>query len=67
MRCRSGYNRSGLVVAQTLIELGQNSTTAIALIRQKRSPWGLNNQTFEQYLNTGIDIAYLLTGLETHT
>ncbi|WP_328947639.1 hypothetical protein OG778_01630 [Streptomyces sp. NBC_00184] len=55
------------MVAQTLIELGQNSTTAIALIRQKRSPWALNNQTFEQYLNTGIDIAYLLTGLETHT
>ncbi|WP_328951919.1 hypothetical protein OG778_32425 [Streptomyces sp. NBC_00184] len=67
MCCHSGYNRSGLVVAQTLIELGQNSSTAIALIRQRRSPWALNNQTFEQYLNTGLDVAYLLTGLESHT
>ncbi|MEV0748236.1 hypothetical protein AB0I75_24015 [Streptomyces sp. NPDC050273] len=67
MRCHCGYNRSGLVVAQTLIELRQNSTTAFALIRQKRSPWALNNQTFERYLNTGLDIAYRLTGLETHT
>ncbi|WP_329500227.1 protein phosphatase [Kitasatospora herbaricolor] len=65
VRCRSGYNRSGLVVAQTLIELGQEPADAIALIRQKRSPWALNNQTFEQYLTTGLDIAHLLAGLET--
>ncbi|MFC1412516.1 MFS transporter [Streptacidiphilus sp. N1-12] len=44
MRCHSGYNRSGLVVAQTLIELGQDPLAAIALVRQKRSPWALNNQ-----------------------
>ncbi|WP_406447229.1 protein phosphatase [Streptomyces sp. NBC_00876] len=65
VRCHSGYNRSGLVVAQTLIELGQDATSAIALIRQRRSPWALNNQTFEQYLNTGLDVACLLAGLET--
>ncbi|MFD4032735.1 hypothetical protein ACFWVP_20040 [Streptomyces sp. NPDC058637] len=65
VRCHSGYNRSGLVVAQTLIELGQDPTTAIALIRQRRSPWALHNQTFEQYLNTGLGVAYLLAGLET--
>ncbi|MGW2544726.1 protein-tyrosine phosphatase family protein [Kitasatospora sp. NPDC001574] len=59
VRCRSGYNRSGLVVAQTLIELGRDPATAIALIRQSRSPWVLNNQTFEQYLSTGLDVAYL--------
>lgn len=34
MRCHSGCNRSGLVVAQTLTELGQDPATAIALIRQ---------------------------------
>ncbi|MFJ7278244.1 protein phosphatase [Kitasatospora sp. NPDC098663] len=67
VRCHSGYNRSGLVVAQTLIELGHDAVTAVALIRQRRSPWALNNRTFEQYLNTGLDVAYLLAGLETHT
>ncbi|XMN05130.1 protein phosphatase [Streptomyces griseobrunneus] len=67
VRCHSGYNRSGLVVAQTLIELGQDPATAIELIRQSRSPWALNNQTFEQYLSTGLDVAYLLAGLETRT
>ncbi|MET8748415.1 protein phosphatase [Streptomyces sp. NPDC004728] len=65
VRCHSGYNRSGLVVAQALMEFGENTTTAIDLVRQKRSPWALNNQTFEQYLTTGLDVAYLLTELET--
>ncbi|MEZ0091777.1 hypothetical protein [Streptacidiphilus sp. EB129] len=65
MRCASGYNRSGLVVAQTLIELGQDPATAIALIRQRRSPWALNNQTFEHDLAIGLDAACLLAGLET--
>ncbi|WP_030394513.1 protein-tyrosine phosphatase family protein [Kitasatospora purpeofusca] len=67
VRCHSGYNRSGLVVAQTLIELGQDPATAIALVRQRRSPWALNNRTFEQYLTTGLDVAHLLAGLETGT
>ncbi|MHA6757769.1 protein-tyrosine phosphatase family protein [Streptacidiphilus sp. PAMC 29251] len=65
VRCHSGYNRSGLVVAQTLIELGQDATSAIALVRQRRSPWVLNNPIFEQYLTTGLDVAYLLAGLES--
>ncbi|WP_345694945.1 protein phosphatase [Kitasatospora terrestris] len=67
VRCHSGYNRSGLVVAQALIELGQDTATAIDLIRQRRSPWALNNQTFEQYLTAGLDVAYLLTGLDALT
>ncbi|GGV40651.1 protein phosphatase [Kitasatospora herbaricolor] len=67
VRCHAGYNRSGLVVAQTLIELGQEPADAVALIRQKRSPWALNNQTFEQYLTAGLDVARLLAGLETLT
>ncbi|MGW5355354.1 hypothetical protein ACWERV_33155 [Streptomyces sp. NPDC004031] len=33
-------------------------------IQQKRSPWALNNQTFQEYLATGLDVAYLLTGLQ---
>ncbi|MGW1468157.1 protein-tyrosine phosphatase family protein [Streptomyces sp. NPDC002308] len=67
VRCNAGYNRSGLVVAQTLIELGQSAMTAIQLIRERRSPWALNNQMFEKYLTTGLDVASLLIGLDTST
>jgi hypothetical protein len=64
VRCQAGYNRSGLVVAQTLIELGDDARDAIQLIRQRRSPWALHNELFVQYLEAGLDIAHLLVGLE---
>ena len=64
VRCHSGYNRSGLVVAQALVHLGHEATAAIRLVQQKRSPWALNNETFRDYLTTGLDVAYLLTGLQ---
>ncbi|WP_042377439.1 protein-tyrosine phosphatase family protein [Streptacidiphilus melanogenes] len=64
VRCRSGYNRSGLVVAQALVELGQDAATAVELIRERRSPWALHNRAFEQYLKTGLDVAQLLAGLD---
>ncbi|MGI5337588.1 protein-tyrosine phosphatase family protein [Streptomyces sp. CA-181903] len=64
VRCHSGYNRSGLVVAQTLVHLGHEATAAIRLIRHKRSPWALNNQIFHDYLTTGLDVAYLLADLQ---
>jgi protein-tyrosine phosphatase len=65
VRCHAGYNRSGLVVAQTLIELGDDARDAVQLIRQRRSPWALHNELFVQYLTAGLDIAHLLVGLET--
>ncbi|UYQ65247.1 protein phosphatase [Streptomyces peucetius] len=64
VRCYSGYNRAGLVAAQTLIELGHDSEGAIDRVRLRRSPWALHNAAFEQYLLTGLDIASLLSGLE---
>lgn len=64
VRCHSGYNRSGLLVAQALIELGHDCDSAIALIRQRRSPFALNNEVFVDYLSAGLDIAALLTGLD---
>ncbi|MET9613809.1 hypothetical protein [Kitasatospora indigofera] len=67
MRCHSGYNRSGLVVVQALIELGQDPSSAIDLVRRQRSPWTLNNPAFQQYLSTGLDVACILTGLEAGT
>jgi protein-tyrosine phosphatase len=64
VRCQYGYNRSGLVIAQTLIELGMDAASAIDLTRRRRSPWALHNLIFEQYLRTGLDIAALLAGLD---
>ncbi|GAA0325285.1 hypothetical protein GCM10010302_75480 [Streptomyces polychromogenes] len=67
VRCNAGYNRSGLVIAQTLINLGQEAPTAIDVVRQKRSPSALNNRLFEEYLNTGLGVAYLLADLDMLT
>ncbi|GAA4618506.1 dual specificity protein phosphatase family protein [Actinoallomurus liliacearum] len=64
-RCHSGYNRSGLVVAQALINMGYSTEDAIFLIRYRRSKWALNNSLFVDYLNTGLEVARLLTGLGT--
>ncbi|MFJ8621759.1 protein phosphatase [Kitasatospora sp. NPDC093550] len=64
VRCHSGYNRSGLVVAQALVGLGRDTGEAVRLVREGRSPWALNNPVFVEYLNTGLDVAILLTGLD---
>ncbi|MFF2195834.1 protein phosphatase [Streptomyces sp. NPDC058157] len=64
VRCHSGYNRSGLVVAEALIGQGLEPAAAIALVRSRRSPRALNNRTFEDYLTTGLDVARLLSGLD---
>ncbi|WP_436774294.1 protein-tyrosine phosphatase family protein [Yinghuangia sp. YIM S09857] len=64
VRCQAGYNRSGLVVAQTLVELGYDAPTAIKIIRERRSPFALNNEVFVDYLETGLNIARLLTDLD---
>ena len=51
MRRRSpGLNRSGLVVARTLLELGYEAEAAIALVREARGPWALSNGYFERWL-----------------
>ncbi|MEU3405173.1 protein phosphatase [Streptomyces sp. NPDC006670] len=64
VRCHSGYNRSGLVVAESLIGQGLEPAAAIELVRRRRSPRALNNRIFEEYLTTGLDVARLLSGLE---
>ncbi|MEV6619778.1 protein phosphatase [Amycolatopsis sp. NPDC051106] len=63
VRCHAGLNRSGLVVVQTLVELGLGVPEAIALVRQRRSPWALHNELFVQYLESGLPTARLLVGL----
>jgi protein-tyrosine phosphatase len=63
VRCHSGFNRSGLVVAQALGHLGYGADDAIFLVRYRRSKRALNNDLFVDYLTTGLDVAALLAGL----
>lgn len=57
VRCEAGLNRSGLVVALTLIERGMTPREAIDLIRERRDKWALCNRAFNDYLlkQTGVE------------
>jgi protein-tyrosine phosphatase len=63
VRCYSGYNRSGLVVAHALVGRGHSAEEAIRLIRSRRSPWALHNELFVDYLRTGLPTVRLLEEL----
>ncbi|MEW2049215.1 protein phosphatase [Streptomyces sp. NPDC005476] len=63
VRCYSGYNRSGLVVAHALVCRGHQAEEAIRLIRSRRSPWALHNELFVEYLRVGLTTARLLEEL----
>ncbi|MFF3499186.1 dual specificity protein phosphatase family protein [Streptomyces sp. NPDC003247] len=63
VRCWHGYNRSGLVVAHTLVRRGLSAEEAIRLIRSRRSPWALHNELFVDYLRAGLPTARLLEEL----
>lgn len=64
VRCHAGLNRSGLVGAQALVELGLGVPAAIERVRQRRSPRALHNPLFIQYLESGLPTARLLAGLD---
>ena len=53
VRCQLGINRSNFVVGKLLIKLGYQPREAIALIREKRSRYALNNKHFEAALMAG--------------
>lgn len=57
VRCHRGYNRSGLVVVQALVQLGYPVDDAIVLVRYRRSKWALNNHLFVDYLTIGLNVA----------
>jgi protein-tyrosine phosphatase len=63
VRCYHGYNRSGLVIAHTLIRRSHSTEQAIRLIRSRRSPWALHNELFVDYLRAGLSTARLLEEL----
>jgi protein-tyrosine phosphatase len=55
VHCTEGLNRSGVVVARTLIDLGWPAPDAIALVRERRGPTSdgfeaLMNERFEEWL-----------------
>lgn len=50
VHCQAGLNRSALVVAVALVLEGMSPTEAIMLLRERRSPAVLCNQTFETYV-----------------
>ena len=52
VHCQAGLNRSGVISALALIEEGMKAVDAISLLRTKRSPAVLCNQTFEKWLLT---------------
>ena len=50
IRCQAGVNRSGLVMALTLMRHGLSATDAIGLIREGRGPAVLSNRHFVRWL-----------------
>ena len=50
IRCQAGVNRSGLVMALTLMRAGYQAGEAIALIRARRGPAALSNRHFTRWL-----------------
>lgn len=50
VRCQAGYNRSGLVTALALLDLGYDAPAAVELIRAKRSPNALFRLVFLRYI-----------------
>jgi Dual specificity phosphatase, catalytic domain len=50
VNCMSGVNRSGLLVARALVELGYTPEEAIEAVRTARGPMALSNQHFVRFL-----------------
>ena len=50
VNCLGGVNRSGLLVARALVELGYTPEEAIQAVRTARGPMALNNQRFVRFL-----------------
>jgi len=51
VRCSGGLNRSGVVVAEALVELGMTPDEAVLAVRRARGPWALTNPAFVGHLN----------------
>lgn len=54
VHCQAGLNRSSLIAARALMLRGRRASTAIAMLRDRRSPACLCNPAFEAHL-LGLD------------
>ena len=52
IHCRLGLNRSALLTGLVLIDEGYQAADAIEMMRNLRSPYVLENETFERYLRS---------------
>jgi len=50
VRCAAGLNRSGMVIARTLIERGMDPHEAVMVVRHRRRADALNNPWFVEWL-----------------
>ena len=50
VNCLGGVNRSGLLIARALVELGSTPEEAIAAVRTARGPMALGNPRFVRFL-----------------
>lgn len=54
VRCQMGINRSGLIVAATLLVRGWSPPEAIAQVRRRRDPLALSNAFFTGWLDQQV-------------
>jgi hypothetical protein len=52
VRCSGGLNRSGVVVAEALVQLGHSPAESLVLVRAARGPWALTNPGFVAYISS---------------
>jgi protein-tyrosine phosphatase len=50
--CQLGLNRSGVISALALCNLGVPPKIAISAVRRARGPWALSNKTFEHVVRS---------------
>ena len=50
VHCQAGLNRSGLLAAYTLTDMGVEGKEAVKVLREKRSPAVLCNTSFEAFI-----------------
>jgi hypothetical protein len=50
IHCRLGLDRSALLTGIVLVRDGRRPEDAVRIMRERRSPYVLINQTFERYL-----------------
>ena len=53
VRCQAGLNRSSLVAGIALVDLGFDGADVVQMIRARRSPWALCNDSYAEFLASG--------------